>query len=860
MSERDEETAFIPPQPLVPDSENNRRYILHISDNEEGEEDRIEKMYGPFEDALDTLPPYPKPYARLTRTADRIRAEEILKLREAIRDMEQRRAQNLEKKRLKEIEEEWRVETNGYAEPCITFKENEERTVKQKASAQAAPETIVIESDTDDAMDVEEVNTEAVTESSEMQESEQSMSAEDSHFTSDNEDSDNDSFQTARDVIDDIDPEMQLMDDDAAKIEKQMEDLNREMEAHMARKKDIKLKLLGIKVKLSIEKNRKELTGRRTAVQASSPPPKLGIKRAHTDETLPVNQNPWRPAQPEYNTLATIQHQIPTQPMAFSQQIPPQMQQHFSHPQAIVPIPQQPVVYNNRYDIYMNGLPPPPPPPDTMPPPYIPPPPPPPPLDTMTSAYPVGYSNYKRYKRNNATSSMNRHKDAWHPPAKRFTAPIASPYADLTSPISKMENADEIQNALVHVSDLISVRIFGDEKHNHFPAKVERNLPKIRRLVTTGKRTFASPPNVANQENKTSNHIVFFSPAGVPAQLQINDTCHESPFLGLLYRKFQEKPFHSVMEFAVPSIFSWISQDVDLSSLYSNELGGIPLYADKLAETYNMVCDLCSAYPNTEFLGALKLELSMYVNGRESEAFMRDCQACVSQYKDSIDVFWQIVLAEPERSKQTSLIQNHLKSIKVSSDTVTMVISEKTTEILIRTLRLFGIAQVLELLSDGKITKIDESEGGIILLDQIQYVNDDGKYFIWMSILHYYVTNTLPVDVCDIWMNTLVKNGTPSQEKPLFTIDWGNALKEHPVDRSTLRGATNILLSMLRYFGNAAIGNVNKKPLLIGVLSTLFSFLSCTKCYELVGTKLLTQQLNSPAISRDVEEIRLDLK
>ncbi|KAG1105508.1 hypothetical protein G6F42_016954 [Rhizopus arrhizus] len=247
MSERDEETAFIPPQPLVPDSENNRRYILHISDNEEGEEDRIEKMYGPFEDALDTLPPYPKPYARLTRTADRIRAEEILKLREAIRDMEQRRAQNLEKKRLKEIEEEWRVETNGYAEPCITFKENEERTVKQKASAQAAPETIVIESDTDDAMDVEEVNTEAVTESSEMQESEQSMSAEDSHFTSDNEDSDNDSFQTARDVIDDIDPEMQLMDDDAAKIEKQMKDLNREMEAHMARKKDIKLKLLGIK-------------------------------------------------------------------------------------------------------------------------------------------------------------------------------------------------------------------------------------------------------------------------------------------------------------------------------------------------------------------------------------------------------------------------------------------------------------------------------------------------------------------------------------------------------------------------------------------------------------------------------------
>lgn len=304
------------------------------------------------------------------------------------------------------------------------------------------------------------------------------------------------------------------------------------------------------------------------------------------------------------------------------------------------------------------------------------------------------------------------------------------------------------------------------------------------------------------------------------------------------------------------------------------------MYADQLLETYNMVCDLCSAYSGTEFLGALKLELSMYVNGRESEAFMQDCQACVAQYRDSIDVFWQIVLAEPDRAKQISLIQHHLKSIKVSSNTgklrqgntnglnnplffspiVTMVISEKTTEILIRTLRFFGLGQVLELLTDGKITRIDEAEGGIVLLDQMQYVNDDGKYFICMSILHYYVTHTLPEDVCDIWMRTLVKDGCPSREKPLFTIDWRSALKKHPVDRSTLRGATNMLLSMLRYFGNAAIGNVNKKPLLIGVLSTLFSFLSCTKCYELIGTLLLTKQLNSPSLSRDMEDIRLDLK
>jgi len=165
LSERDEETTFIPPQPLVSDAENNRRYILHLSDNEDGEVDPIEKMYGPFEDALDTVPPYPKPYARLAKTAERIREEEILKLREAIRDMEQQRAQNMERKKLKEIEKEWKaVEGSRLRRTRISFAENRERL-------KALSEPIVIESDTDDAMEVEAVtDSVAVAESSEIQE------------------------------------------------------------------------------------------------------------------------------------------------------------------------------------------------------------------------------------------------------------------------------------------------------------------------------------------------------------------------------------------------------------------------------------------------------------------------------------------------------------------------------------------------------------------------------------------------------------------------------------------------------------------------------------------------------------------
>lgn len=160
-------------------------------------------------------------------------------------------------------------------------------------------------------------------------------------------------------------------------------------------------------------------------------------------------------------------------------------------------------------------------------------------------------------------------------------------------------------------------------------------------------------------------------------QLEISDLYHESPLLGLLYRKFQEKPFRKVMEITAPSVFSWIASDVDLSNLYSNEFGGLPLYADKVKETYNMVCDLSNAYPSTEFFAALKLELSMYVNGRESEPFMRDCQDCVQQFPESIDVFWQIVLAEVDPTKQISLIKEQLRSIRLSSSTGKLILENQ---------------------------------------------------------------------------------------------------------------------------------------------------------------------------------------
>lgn len=496
-----EGSQFILPRPLVPESENNRSYIFLISDDEE-EEDMIEKMYGPFENVIETSTPYPKPFARIARNADRIREEQILELREAIKNREQMLAQNLIDKKNKEIEAEWKSKRISFPEnkdrlATLRAKKllNEKFTLANNNNNVASTEPIVIDSDPDDFVEIDQTNVDAKADSN----NELHVFASSDEMNDElHDDSDDDSFGTAEEA-DATDTEAMVLQYDAVDLEKEVKDLDNELQKYNLRKKDIKVKLLGIKVKLSIEKNRKELM-KKPAVK-DAPLPKIGSKRPSTSEPHFKNKNAWRPTtpQPEYNhnsTVVTI-HEIHGQPMAFSQQIPPHIQ-HFSHQQQPLhreqSMPQ--VLYNNnnnRYNSnmhsYMNPLPPPPPPPDTMPPPYIPPPPPP-PTNTMPSSspFPAPYV----YKKGRYT---NRHKDTWQKP-NRFTAAV-SPYADLNSPISRMENADELQAALVHVSDLISVRIFSDEKHDKYPISVDRKLPRSRRLVTVDKCTFAeSPTNV----------------------------------------------------------------------------------------------------------------------------------------------------------------------------------------------------------------------------------------------------------------------------------------------------------------------------------------------------------------------------
>ncbi|KAI9273349.1 hypothetical protein EDC94DRAFT_655269 [Helicostylum pulchrum] len=89
----------------------------------------------------------------------------------------------------------------------------------------------------------------------------------------------------------------------------------------------------------------------------------------------------------------------------------------------------------------------------------------------------------------------------------------------------------------------------------------------------------------------------------------------------------------------------------------------------------------------------------------------------------------------------------------------------------------------------------------------------------------------------------------------IFMIDWTlSHLIETPLDRSTLFGATNILLSMIRHFGAKARNDVCRKPLLVGTWRTLSSFLTSTPCYKTADTLMLMRK--AAVIIEQIPEIR----
>lgn len=185
----------------------------------------------------------------------------------------------------------------------------------------------------------------------------------------------------------------------------------------------------------------------------------------------------------------------------------------------------------------------------------------------------------------------------------------------------------------------------------------------------------------------------------------------------------------------------------------------------------------------------------------------------------------------------------------------------KTAEILTRVIRLYGIEQVLKLLTGS--TTINATQPSIFSLNGAAglFLMEKDKLYVWMLILHYLITNSLPQAVCNSWMSHLVKNAEPVISMPLFTLDWTETLKETPLDKDTLYAATNLLLSLFSHYGNRTCSDTREKPLFIGVIRTMISFLSSTLAYTIHGALLLTAKMGGtntlqPEIGEMITELQ----
>lgn len=187
-----------------------------------------------------------------------------------------------------------------------------------------------------------------------------------------------------------------------------------------------------------------------------------------------------------------------------------------------------------------------------------------------------------------------------------------------------------------------------------------------------------------------------------------------------------------------------------------------------------------------------------------------------------------------------------------------------TAEVLIRLLRMGELQQVVKLMTNKEIT-INTEKAEVFTMDVAPdiYLQAQDTYRIWMLILYYYVNNkVLPDYICSPWMSSLVCDGVPSRPVQ-FMIDWTTCnFLQQPLDKPTLFGAVNILLSMLKHFGSKACNDVRRKPLLVGVLRTLINFISCTPKYKIAGTLALIRKYEYivqqvPEIQEIITELKI---
>ncbi|KAG2234823.1 hypothetical protein INT48_006740 [Thamnidium elegans] len=649
-------------------------------------------------------------------------------------------------------------------------------------------------------------------------------------------DSPDSTFYTANETfIQTEENEIETLDEKLKDTIAQIDRLTEEKKKISDLSREIKVKLLGIKVRMSLSKRREELRNKPHEAPAS-----LG-KRSHSEavadeiaQTHPQRANRRRF---EYSQAEMINYNYtPAAPSPFYQQLPAQSMHNYIAP---------PMNYLSHHHLQSSlqpppPSPPPPPPPPTELPPFAPPPPPPPPPLTSPppsaaafNRYPVQQSTVPPPRRTNPSSSTSLIYKT--PGSKNKNKPNLSNEDTDTVP---MGNLNQIESTLKEIEQFISVRIFND--HSSHPIIEGRPLPRPLRLITVDKYTMPMNMDVLDE--------------GLPVETEIDETWYESPFFVMLYRKSLSQLSNPSIQPAIDAIINSINPHDDLSSI---KIGSV--YFVSLENTLNITRIFYHQNPKNEFFASLKLELSFYVNGNTAQ-YHDDYKESISQLPLSIDVEWQRVRAEVTFSNQLPLILNLLHRISLEHTSFdskeSCINSSMTTEVLIRLLRLNGLEQVLRLMTSKEID-IGTEKLEIFDMDDAPglYLQEQDKYCIWMLILYYYVNKSIPEFVCSNWMYTLVKDGTPTKNMSIFMIDWTlSNLIEKPLDRSTLFGATNILLSMLRHFGTKARNDIRRKPLLVGTWRTLSSFLTNTPCYKTAGTLMLMR--NAAVIVEQIPEIQ----
>ncbi|KAI9476409.1 MAG: hypothetical protein EXX96DRAFT_620866 [Benjaminiella poitrasii] len=611
-------------------------------------------------------------------------------------------------------------------------------------------------------------------------------------------------------------------------LENEIKELNEKLEKITQEKNKIHVNLLAMRVRMSVGRNTRELAGRSSTTKNSpSPIPRLGAKR-HIPESNPRRsyKRPYVPKQQHNASFPNFGYQVPAFPNTSSQFNPSfaPTPNHFMNSHMSFSNMQMPVQLST----------PPPPPPSYLPPPSSPPPPPPPlpsralmpsssALSNRSSGHSFKFGKHEMYRK-------NRKKP--------------------TEPEQSSKSKDLLRNILDEIVQLISIRIFSYDKE--YPYVANRPLPRPRRMITENEQD--------NQYQK--NDHSFILPLGQPVEYQLTNESYESPLFRMLQRKALAGSFSPEWDSVYNAILYNIPQDMDLSTFYIRHAYGMSLYPEKLMSTYDLVRAFSSDYPTNVFLASLTLELCLYAYGPLSDRFQEDFKEIIKIHPCSIDIYWQYILQASEFPDRLARIIDLLELINRTYQEPETA-SCLTAEVLTRLIRLNGLSEVLKLLTNNQLSEINCQTAELYSLDSSTglALTPSDKYYVWMLILHYYVTRSLPPGVCDKWMIALVKNGEPQTSKLLFMIDWRNALETIPLDRPTLFGATNILLSMLSHYSKMTSNNRSRKPLLIGVLRTLMSFLNYTPCYKTVGTYVLANKMIPISeLSPEIDEILFSLE